>query len=790
MNMPQDTNIYTALPERKGGVCKKPEDVSHFGASIRHAKGELSGFSRIAGDISPEVRRAVIDLIIDEAVRRGHSIRDIAYILLIARLESGFNPDAAACGSSASGVMQITDITAQDIAEVTAQPEWQKKNPHDVGIDLTDAADRFNARKNIIAGIVQYERCKAKTLLVLKSSDRSIYEPRIYQYYHAGLYFDGRKSPNTKKIDKYGLNAFKEHILPFLDAVETALQKTGKFQARLTQPDGKPYSNVEYLAFVPERLAINVADKMFNWVLRLFNKSSTSAKASTENKSTGQAATSDKTPTPPPSSSTPPPNTQSAKAIPYPARIKDGAAFKVVQGKTDGEGKTAEIPVKGVSEVYLCILEYDYDNKAANLQQQREENKDSQSGTGSDDDKAGSAGNAEGTSTDTPTSSGSPSDNATPNSEENDDALKVDLDEQYSPRRWSAMYCDRKPDIEKIAEGFRKAGKPFEIELLEFSRSYIAKPSTAVDAAAPTTAEPSKPVQVEHISTSLKKEQLKESNKPVATVDTKPDNPNAATKGQMPTRWMDIAMKERFQQEVPGTVETDPEAKKILSQVRTLSAENQKLKERLKAERKGTPKANTEQTSSIQAEIEKNKMQINRLIDELGKFEKKNAINNPRIIEYLESTGMREILHTSFKSLNDEIPWCASFVNWCLIQAKCDGLRKDLAARAKEWANYGKEVPEGTYGAIVVIGKSASGANGAHTPSGSHVGFLCMEGKNEKGVNVVRILGGNQTYDIGTEENGKRKNWSRSKVGRVTIGEFPKSEWSVIARRFPVEQKS
>lgn len=230
MNMPQDTNIYTALPERKGGGCKKPEDVSHFRASIRHAKDELSGFSRIAGEVSPEVRQAV------------------------------------------------------------------------------------------------------------------------------------------------------------------------------------------------------------------FHKSSTSAKASTENKSAGQATTSDKTPTPPPSSSTPP--TQYPKC-------------------------------KGNS-----------------------------------------------------------------------------LSEQYSPRRWSAMYCDRNQDIEKIAEGFRKADKPFEVELLEFSRSYIAKPSMAVDAAAPTSAKPSKPGQMRNISTSLKKEQLKESKKSVATVDTKPDNPNAATKGQMPTPWMDIAMKERFQQEV------------------------------------------------------------------------------------------------------------------------------------------------------------------------------------------------------------------------------------------------
>lgn len=783
----QNSEVYDVLPQRKGGACKTPKDGSYYGRPIQHAKGDLAGFSRIAGDVSAEVRRAIIDLIIDESVRRGHAIRDIAYILLIARFESSFNLDAATCGGSASGVMQITNVTATDIAEVTKSQDWRKKNPQDIGIDVTKADDRFNARKNIMAGIIQYERCKEKALLVLNTSDRSIYESRIYQYYHAGLYFDGKNSPNPKKIDLYGLEKFNEQILPFLNAVEAALKKSGKFQLRLTQPDGKPYSGVEYVALVPRKWTES-KDKIFGWLAHLFEKPPVKEKNTNGNKSADPATTSTNATASALSNASAPPATSSDKKIQYPGRIKDGATFDVIQGKTDSEGMTAEIPVKGVSEVYMCILEYDYDNKATNLQRQREENKDRHSdgsNENGDDDESSENPVAQNADTSTPKTSAKESEGN--DSGAGDDVLKVESIEQYSPRRLSAMYCDRKPNIEKIAQGFRQIGKPFETELLEFSRSYIVKPSQAIDAVVPTMAEPSKPVQVEQISASLKKEQAKESTNPVATVNTKPDNPNALTQGRRETPWMDIAIKERFQQEVPGTVGATQEGKTLQGKIKGLAAENKKLKEKIRAERQlGNRKMDLGKINGWQKEFDKNKSNIDDLFLQLVKLEKDKSINNPRVIEYLESTDVVAAMHLQAKAANDEIAWCAAFVNWCMAQTKYGGLSKGSAARAANWEAYGKEANIGDFGAIVVVEKNKTSASGAQTPSNKHVGFLWMEGKNERGIEVIRLLGGNQTFDIGTENSGPKKNWSRSKVGRVTVGEFPKNDWLVVARRLPL----
>ena len=306
MTSTTSTDVYDVLTPRRGGACKTSIDNSHYRQSIQHAKGELSGFSRMAGDISPEVRRAIIDLIVDEAVRRGHSLRDIAYVLLIARLESGFNPDAANCNSTAAGVMEVTDITAEDIVDVTSKRDWEQKNPQDVRIDITKAEDRFNARKNIVAGIIQFERCKARAMMILNTSDRSIYEERVYQYYHAGLYFDGGAKGNPKKIDKYGLEQFKQNILPLLNPVEAALQKYGKFQATLTQPNGKPYSGVEYLAFIPRKLSKLSIDRIFDWAARLFGKSPASKNDALEDKNTSAATAQGNTPpSAPPAESSP-----------------------------------------------------------------------------------------------------------------------------------------------------------------------------------------------------------------------------------------------------------------------------------------------------------------------------------------------------------------------------------------------------------------------------------------------------------------------------------------------------
>lgn len=81
-----------------------------------------------------------------------------------------------------------------------------------------------------------------------------------------------------------------------------------------------------------------------------------------------------------------------------------------------------------------------------------------------------------------------------------------------------------------------------------------------------------------------------------------------------------------------------------------------------------------------------------------------NPGDNPRILEYLASVGVRG---------TDETSWCAAFVNWCLRKS---GFRGHNTGLAGQWISFGRAVAP-TYGCIVVTQPLAAGASG-------HVGFL------------------------------------------------------------------
>ncbi|MBI1298805.1 TIGR02594 family protein [bacterium] len=108
---------------------------------------------------------------------------------------------------------------------------------------------------------------------------------------------------------------------------------------------------------------------------------------------------------------------------------------------------------------------------------------------------------------------------------------------------------------------------------------------------------------------------------------------------------------------------------------------------------------------------------------ELGTKEFAGDKHNPRVIEYLKTTG-------SWWS-TDETPWCSGFVNWVMQQAGYTGTN---SAKAISWLTWGKKVSEPVLGAIGVI--SYGGGKG-------HVGFVVgTQGKN------VLLLGGNQSNQV------------------------------------------
>lgn len=107
---------------------------------------------------------------------------------------------------------------------------------------------------------------------------------------------------------------------------------------------------------------------------------------------------------------------------------------------------------------------------------------------------------------------------------------------------------------------------------------------------------------------------------------------------------------------------------------------------------------------------------------EQGQAEQAGDKQNARIVAYHAITGLR--------AQNDETPWCASFVGWCLEQA---GLKSTASAAARSYEAWGIALEQPVLGAIVTFTRAGGG----------HVGFY-MGARDGKWL----ILGGNQTNRV------------------------------------------
>jgi uncharacterized protein (TIGR02594 family) len=108
---------------------------------------------------------------------------------------------------------------------------------------------------------------------------------------------------------------------------------------------------------------------------------------------------------------------------------------------------------------------------------------------------------------------------------------------------------------------------------------------------------------------------------------------------------------------------------------------------------------------------------------ELGVSEVPGAGNNPRVLEYLQSTTNLSRSATS----RDETPWCSAFVNWCLEKA---GYERTKNALARSWLSWGQPIETPRRGCIVVFQRERTFG---------HVGFYLEETDTH-----VKVLGGNQ----------------------------------------------
>jgi uncharacterized protein (TIGR02594 family) len=83
---------------------------------------------------------------------------------------------------------------------------------------------------------------------------------------------------------------------------------------------------------------------------------------------------------------------------------------------------------------------------------------------------------------------------------------------------------------------------------------------------------------------------------------------------------------------------------------------------------------------------------------------------------------------------DDDLAWCAGFLNWCLLQG---GYKFLKSLRARDFLNYGVEISKPEIGDIVIFWRISKDS------VWGHVGFYICETDN-----VIYILGGNQSNSV------------------------------------------
>ena len=184
-----DTEPKLSLTERlygkKGVQAGEPASQSYFNLEILDRP--FKGNSRKAGDISLDQQEKIMEMIINTGRQQGMSNREIALTLATVRFESGFNPDAAAKSSSATGLGQFINDTGEKYG-LTDENRW------DVAMQVQAVVDH--------------------TLDNIEMANKKGYgEEYIYALHHDG-----------PALDSGGLDLSKKEVMPYVDAYEQMLE--------------------------------------------------------------------------------------------------------------------------------------------------------------------------------------------------------------------------------------------------------------------------------------------------------------------------------------------------------------------------------------------------------------------------------------------------------------------------------------------------------------------------------------------------------------------------------------
>lgn len=237
------STLYERLFASKGKAYKESSIEKYSWLSkkptINKPDGKIAGISRVWGDISHENQKRVIDLIIEVGTRYKLSYRDIAHLLLLVKVESGFNPDAAAGTTSAAGLAQYTEATVEEATKAI-----YSKKLLGFTIDLEDE-NIFDAERGALSALLSFLICKNKA----KEHFPDEIENNIYLFHHEGWYFNPKKGSQARIPEVRSIIANK--IINQLDEVERLLKAKTQVQFSLSTADGQPYANQPYAAVVP-----------------------------------------------------------------------------------------------------------------------------------------------------------------------------------------------------------------------------------------------------------------------------------------------------------------------------------------------------------------------------------------------------------------------------------------------------------------------------------------------------------------------------------------------------------
>src|SRR5471030_207987 len=238
------TDLYNFLNENKGKSYFdsqiKPFSLLKIYPTIDNTR-KLRGNSRIIGDVDKDVQDRIIDMLITISARYKLSYKEIAYILLTTKIESGFNPDAAAGTTTAAGLPQgemgfIKDALtlSNDILGFTLDLRYK---------------EIFDAEKGCYGVVYSFLLNKAKVSKHY-TPNQVDYWRWLYILHHDGAYSLSKHLDGKHKISNDG-SAGADKIIEKLSIVESLLRSTKiSTSFKLSTGNDTPVANKEYVATV------------------------------------------------------------------------------------------------------------------------------------------------------------------------------------------------------------------------------------------------------------------------------------------------------------------------------------------------------------------------------------------------------------------------------------------------------------------------------------------------------------------------------------------------------------